>query len=288
MKDYYKILGVSESATEDEIKSAYKTLAKKFHPDRNHGNKQSEEKFKEMSEAYNVLSDSKKRKEYDTMRRFGQRGNGAGYQDNFSGFDMNDFMKNFRTAGKSYGFGQRDSFADILDDMFFGGSGQKQENHVELSIPFQRSITGGDVEFIVNNPTQRTIRVKLPEGIKDGEQLRIHQPQTSDILLTVRVQPDAYFSRKGNDIYIEIPVNCAQLVLGSSVKVKTVYGSQVEVKIPAGTQNGTVLKLSQLGVRHNGSKGDMFVTLALALPKNLTKKQKELFEAFAKEAGMKW
>lgn len=290
MKDYYKILGISESASEDEIKTAYKTLAKKFHPDRNQGNKQSEERFKEMSEAYNTLSDAKKRKEYDTLRRFGGGRSGTGYQnsDDFSASDLNDFMRNFKSSGKSYGFGGRESFADILDDMFFGNTTKKQEINVELAIPFQKSINGGDVDFAINNGIPQTIRVKLPEGINDGEQLRIHQNNSPDILLTVRVQPDPFFSRKGNDIYCEIPVNFAQMSFGSTVKVKTVYGSHVEVKIPVGTQNGTMLKLSHLGVRHGGKKGDMYVTMALSVPKNLTRKQKELLEAFANETGMKW
>lgn len=289
MKDYYKILGVSESASEDEIKTAYKTLAKKFHPDRNHGNKQSEEKFKEMSEAYNILSDPKKHKEYDAMRRFGGKGNGPSYQysDN-SESDLNDFMRNFKSTGKSYGFGNRTSFADVLDEMFFGDTDKKQEINIDLSVPFEKSISGGGVDFVLNHGTPRTIRVKLPEGIKDGEQLRIHQNNTPDLLVTIRVQPDSVFSRKGDDVYCEIPVNFAQLAFGSTVKVKTVYGSHVEVKIPIGTQSGTMLKLTHLGVRRNGSKGDMYVTLMLSVPKNLTKKQKELLEEFARETGLKW
>lgn len=290
MKNYYQILGVSDSASEEEIKTAYKTLAKKYHPDRNHGNKQSEDRFKEMSEAYNVLSDPKRRKEYDSMRRFGGRNrvNNNEYSDNFSESELNDFIKNFRGTTKSYGFENRPSFSDILDDMFFGNTAQAQEAHVELSVPFEKSIYGGDVDFVFNSGSSRTIRVKLPEGINDGEQLRIHQNNSPDILLTVRVQPDAVFTRKGNDVYCEIPVNLAQLVLGSTVKVKTVYGSHVEVKIPSGTQGGTMLKLSHLGIRHKGAKGDMYVTLILSVPKNLTKKQKEVFECFAKESGMKW
>ena len=290
MKDYYKILGVSDSAAEDEIKSAYKTLAKKYHPDKNHGNKQSEDKFKEMSEAYNVLSDSKKRKEYDALRRFGgrNRGTNSEYSDNFSESELNDFIKNFRGTTKSYGFGNQTSFSDILDEMFFGNTSQAQEAHVELSIPFEKSIYGGDIDFVLNAGTARTIRVKLPEGIKDGEQLRIHQNNSPDILLTVRVQPDPVFTRKGNDVYCDIPINFAQLVFGSSVRVKTVYGNYVEVKIPSGTQSGTMLKLAHLGVRHKGTKGDMYVTLTLSVPKNLSKKQKELLEEFAKETGLKW
>ncbi len=288
MKDYYNILGVSESASEEEIKSAYKALAKKFHPDKNNGNKRMEEKFKEMSEAYNILSDPKRRREYDTMRRFGGRSGSAsqGYSDNFSESELNDFIKNFKGAGKSYGFGGGASFSEILDEMFFGSSAQSPKTHMELSVPFEKSILGGDVDFVMQGG--KKIRVRLPEGINDGEQLRIHQNQSPDILLTVRIQPDPFFSRKGNDIYCEVPVNLAQLAFGSSIRVRTVYGNHVDIKVPPGTQSGTVLKLSQLGVRQKGHKGDMFVTLALSTPKNLSKKQKELLEEFAKESGMKW
>jgi len=290
VKDYYKILGISESATESEIKSAYKTLAKKLHPDRNHGNKQSEEKFKEMSEAYNILSDTKKRKEYDAMRRFGGKKNGAYNEssNNYSDSELNDFMKGFKSAGKSYGFGSRPSFADILDEMFSGASTHKTEMNVNLTIPFDKSIIGGDVNFVVNQGTSQSLKVKLPEGINDGEQLHIHQNNAPDILLTIHVLADPVFSRKGNDIYCDIPVNLAQLVLGSTVRVRTVHGSHVDVKIPNGTQNGTMLKLSHFGVRHNGVKGDMYVILTLSIPKNLTKKQQDLFEVFAKETAMKW
>ena len=280
-------MGVSQSASDDEIKSAYKSLAKKFHPDKNHGNKQMEEKFKEMSEAYNVLSDPKKRKEYDTLKRFGgRRGNTSYSSDDFSESELNDFIRNFRGAGKSYGFGNDTSFSDLLDEMFFG-RGQSQEMQVELSIPFEKSIFGGEVDFATNRGSNK-IRIKLPEGIADGEQLRIHQNNGSDILLTVRIQSDRFFTRKGNDIHCELQVNFAQLVFGSSVRVKTVYGNHVEIKISAGTPSGTVLKLTHLGVKNKNKKGDMFVTLNLVVPKNVSGKQKALLEEVAKELGMKW
>lgn len=290
MKDYYKILGVSQSASDEEIKTAYKALAKKFHPDKNHGNKQMEEKFKEMSEAYNLLSDPKKRKEYDALRQFGGRRTNTSYSptDDFSESELNDFIRNFRGAGKSYGFGSSASFTDLLDEMFFGQSTRGQESNVELSIPFEKSIYGGEVDFVIQHGGGRKIRVKLPEGISDGEQLRIHQNNGIDIILTVRVQPDKHFIRKGHDIYCDISVNFAQLVLGSSVRVNTVYGNPIDIKIPAGTQSGTVLKLGGMGVKSKGKKGDMFVTLNLTVPANLSSKQKELLEMFAKDSGMKW
>jgi molecular chaperone DnaJ len=287
VKDYYNILGVSQSASDDEIKSAYKSLAKKFHPDKNQGNKQMEDKFKEMSEAYNVLSDPKKRKEYDTLKQFGGRRRNTSYSsDDFSESELNDFIRNFRGTSKSYGFGNDTSFSDLLDEMFFGRA-QTQEMQVELSIPFEKSIFGGEVDFAVNRGSNK-LRIKLPEGIADGEQLRIHQNNGSDILLTIRIQPDRFFTRKGNDIHCELQVNFAQLVFGSSVRVKTVYGNHVEIKISGGTPTGTVFKLAHLGVKNKNKTGDMFVTLNLVVPKNVSGKQKALLEEMAKELGMKW
>jgi molecular chaperone DnaJ len=138
----------------------------------------------------------------------------------------------------------------------------------------------------------KTIRVKIPAGISDGEQLHIRHAglgsPDGDILLTVRVQPDKLYTRKENDVYRDVPVNFAQLVFGSTVRLTTLYGGHVDVKIPAGTQSGTMLKLNGLGVRVKGKTGDMLVTAVLSVPGHLTKRQKELLEEFAKSTDMKW
>lgn len=284
MKDYYQILGISENATDDQIKQAYKRLAKQYHPDRNPGNAKFEEKFKEMSEAYNVLSDPKKRKEYDSMRRFGGR---QGFATSDADFDWRDFMKDFRSQAQ--GFGQSTSFSDIFDDMFFGsGRTRQKESEVEIRVPFLKAVRGGDVEFQYNNGNVRTLRVRLPEGIADGEKIRVNPVDGPSVLVTVRVQPDNSYSRKGQDIYFEVRLNMAQLILGTSIRVNTVYDNQVDVKIPPGTQPGTVLKLGGLGVKGKGKKGDMFVTVHASIPKHLTRKQRELLEEFAREVGLKY
>ncbi|MCK6543823.1 J domain-containing protein [bacterium] len=288
MKDYYKILGVPESASSEDIKAAYKNLAKKYHPDRNPGNKQSEEKFKEMSEAYNILSDVKKRKEYDTMRRFGGQGSGFSGSDNF---DLNDFMRNFGFSGQNASFRSSGGFSDLFDEMFFGKGGahtSEADQRVELTITFEKSIQGGEVDFTLRQHGNQNLRVKIPAGIQDGEVLRIQNPNIGSINLTIRVQPDKAFTRKGIDIYADVQANLAQLMLGSSVRVHTVYGNAIDVKIQPGTQPGTILKLSGFGVKTSRNHGDMYVTIKTKIPGHLNKHQKELFENFAKSLDLKW
>ncbi len=279
MKDFYKILGVSENASEEEIKSAYKKLAKQHHPDKNQGNKKSEDKFKEMSEAYNLLGDAKKRKEYDQMRRFGG-GRGFSGQGNHSSQDVNDLFKNFGFGGRQQGGG---SFNDLFEELFNGGNAQPQERTLELTIPFEKSISGGEVSFQVQS---QSMRINVPAGVADGEQMRIQHPSMGNFLITIRISPDKTFVRKGNDIYCELNVNFLQAVSGGVVRVSTVYGNKVEVKISAGTPGGTMLKLNGLGVKTSQGTGNMVVTVAIQVPKNLSKKQKELLDEFAR--NMNW
>ncbi len=275
MKDYYQILGVSESATTAEIKSAYKRLAKQFHPDKNPGNRSAEERFKEISEAYNVLSDEKAKRQYDAMRRTGGRVDA-------DGFDISDLFKGFG-FGRQYAGARSGSFGDIFEDLFAGQSPTRDDAY-EASIPWEKSIHGGDIEFEIGG---RRVKVNIPAGVEDGAKLNVRGP-AGTFILNIRVQPDSLFTRRGFDVYCEISVNIAQLVFGSKIRLRTVYGNKIDVRIPAGTQPGTSLRVSGAGIRDARASGDMYVRLQLTIPRNLTEKQKSLLESFAESLELKW
>jgi len=369
-KDYYEILGVGENAKAEEIKKAYRRLAKKYHPDANPGNKSAEDKFKQVSEAYDILSDPQKRSQYDQMRKYGSGVfMGAGGQ---QGGDFRDFFSGARRGGGatfSYedlgGFG---GLGDIFSKLFGGGvrsesyGPQKGEDvAVELEIPFEDAVAGGKTTiavpkvdtcktcrgtgarpgskrvtcsecagrgsvsfaqggFAVSRPCPRclgrgvltsdpcstcggqgTIRttkkylVNIPEGVSTGERIRLGgqgEPGVAggppgDIIIQFRVGPHRFFERRGVNVYCTIPLNIAQAVLGTKVKVETINGRKVELKIPAGVQNGASFRLKGMGLKKNGLKGDQFVRVEIATPKNVTQNQRRLMEEFAREGGLK-
>jgi len=275
MKNYYDILGVSESASTDEIKTVYKKLAKQYHPDKNPGDKAAEERFKEVSEAYNVLSDEKARRQYDSMRRFG----GGSAAD---GFDFSEFFKGFgfnrQYAGGSGGF------SDLFEDLFSHGGRRANAPSYEAQISFETAIRGGEVELQIDG---QRIKIRVPAGIEDGASLNVRGP-AGDFILRIRVHADSFFSRKGRDIFCEISVNFAQLVMGSKVRIRTVYGNRIDVKIPSGTQPGTSLRVGGAGIQDQSGKGDMFVRLNMIVPRNLSEEQKVLLQKFAESTDMKW
>ncbi|CUS83463.1 molecular chaperone DnaJ [Candidatus Kryptobacter tengchongensis] len=370
MKDYYKILGVSENATIDEIKQAYKKLAMKYHPDRNPGDKQAEEKFKEINEAYSVLSDPEKRKQYDQLRKFGAKFEGGGFP---GGFNFEDIFSNFRTGfGEGFNFTVGDSFIEDLLNQFFDrgeffrkgkrGAVKGDDINITVEIPFSTAVNGGEIYvdvprkevcsvcggtgakpgarvstcpvckgtgtisdvkgmFAFSRPcpncygrgkiiseicyscggtgqilTTRKIKIKIPAGADTGTTLRIKgegEPginggANGDLYVHIKVQDDKFFKRKGNDIYVEIPINIAQAILGSKIRIRTIHGNKVELTIPPGTQNGTTFRLKGLGVRSNGGVGDMYVTVRVEIPEKINEKQRKLIEEFAKEGNLKY
>lgn len=303
MKDYYDILGVSSEASDAEIKTAYKKLAKKFHPDRNQGSRTSEDKFKEISEAYDVLSDGPKRKRYDALRRM-RTGEASRMGETYDDGLRFEFAELFRDSvfggrgGRSYGSGT--TFSELLDEMFFGSEkndGPKpghQDVYAEISVPFLKAVNGGEVEFSYVQGARQTLKVKIPAGIEDGRQLRLKglgksgPGDSGDLLLTVRVQPDETFTRKGLDIHCDLNINIAQAVFGSTARIRTVYGDRIDVKIPPSTQSGTIFKLARLGIRAGDSVGDMFVVARLMVPNNMSRHQKELLKSFAESCGLEW
>jgi DnaJ-class molecular chaperone len=284
-KDYYEILGVSKSATQDEIKKAYRKLALQYHPDRNK-TKEGEEKFKEVTKAYEVLSNEEKRKTYD---QFGAAAfeQGAG-QGPFGGNPFGGqngqygpFTYTYSTNGQDFG-----GFSDPFDifEQFFGGAspfGNRARRPVySLTISFNDAVQGAEKQVTINGKSQK---IKIPPGVDDGSRIRFDE---YDIVISVT--PDSKFSREGYDIISEKEITFAQAALGAEMEVETIDGN-LKIRVPAGTQPGTLVRLSGRGVsRLRGSgRGDHYVKIKLTVPKKLTKKQKDLLEQFQKEESHK-
>ena len=359
-KDFYQVLGVSDSAGQGEIKKAYRRLAKQYHPDANPNNPAAAERFKEISEAHSVLSDVDKRKQYDQMRRLGAfdggptRGPrpggtrpGPGPEAGAEGFDFGDFG----------------GLGDIFSSIF--GRGRQEEPRSEsietvVEVPFRVAALGGKVTvnlqvtepcptcsgsggapgatwstcpeckgrgtisfgqggFAVNRPcpqcrgrgripsqpcptcrgvgevrTERQVNITVPPGTETGTRVRMRgqgqKAQAStpagDLLVTFQVQPDRFFHREGLDIVCEVPLNLAQAALGTRLRVRTVDGKKVVLRIPAGTQSGRRFRIKGQGVEKNGVKGDQLVQVQVTVPDQLTPEQQDLLKQFAQSAGM--
>ena len=356
-RDYYQVLGVAETATTDEIKKAFRRLAKQHHPDRNPNNPQAAERFKEINEAHDVLSDAAKRKKYDQLRRYGAfagagQGSGSGggpFQSSGVEFDLSDL-------GSFGGLG--DLFSSIFGRR--GGAGRMDdEDEIEavVTIPFRVAALGGKVPimlpmtevcptcsgsgakpgatvstcseckgkgtisfgqggFAVQRPcpvcrgkgkvpsqrcptcngsgevtVQKRLVITVPPGTDDGTRLRLKGQGTKgkgDVVVVLQVEPDRFFRREGAlDVVGVVPINLAQALLGSKVKVKTLGGRRVVLKIPPGTQHGQKFRIPGQGIERNGRRGDLFVEVHVTIPEHLTPEQEEAVKAFADKAGMK-
>lgn len=280
-KDYYDLLGVKKTATDEELKKAYRGLAKKFHPDKNKGNKDAENKFKEISEAYAVLSDREKREQYDRLGKEAFNFGGAGGQPfggaGFGGFDFSQFTGQFgggrarRTGGRKATSGSG-GFTDIFSELF-GGGGEPQRGgdiDAETTIDFRDAVLGTTLELqLPSGPT----KVKIPEGVSDGQKLRLRgkgQPSPNgagDLNLTVRVRPHPLFERRGDDIHIDLPITVAEALRGGEIDVPTVRGN-VRARIPTGTQGGQTFRLSGKGVKKKGGAyGDHYYRVQIVVPR---------------------
>ena len=310
-KDYYKILGVDKNATDDQIKKAYRKLALQYHPDRNPGDKSAEERFKEIGEAYAVLSDPKKRKQYDLM---GAEGFGRTYSEEeiFQGVDFDSILRDlglnldsiFGAFGGSFGrrrpkgtggFGGFGGFGD-----FSGARGPQagaprgQDMQMELPISLYEAVHGG--QRLVQVPTAsgsfERVTVKIPAGIGDGKKLRVKgkggaSPMggpAGDLFLIVKIQDDTGCKARGRDIHCDVTVPVSALVLGGKVEVPTPHGIK-KVKIKPGTQAASRLRLAGLGLPAFGKEpaGDLYCNLVPKLPSNPSKKVRKLFEALKEE-----
>lgn len=292
-RDYYEILGVSKSASDDEIKKAYRKLAVKYHPDKNPGDKAAEEKFKEISEANEVLSDKQKRARYD---QFGHAGVGGAGGDPFAGGNPfgaggNPFGGNYNFNGQSFNFDfGGGGLDDILGSIFgFGGSrrpARGADYRSSLTISFEDAIFGTTKTITVDG---KSIKLKIPQGIDDGMSIRLagrggaapEGGEKGDLYVQIRVKPHKHLTREGAIILSEEKISMVDAALGCEIDVETVDG-KITMKVPAGTQSGTPFKLSGHGVpfRADGDRGPHIVTVIVETPKNLTKKQKELLAEF--------
>jgi molecular chaperone DnaJ len=371
-KDYYRVIGVPENAKPDEIKKAYRKLAKQYHPDANPNDAAAAEKFKEISEAYSVLSDEDKRKQYDQMRKLGAFGGLGGFRP--GGTRPGGGGPGGPGPGGTFTFDDLDlgGLGDMFSSIFGRRGGQQQpggrpggpqrgENiEYQVEVPFKIAARGGTISvtlpvteecpvcsgtgakpgtpiitcpeckgagtitfgqggFGVTRPCpncygrgrvpqdpcdnchgqgqirqQKTVNVSVPAGVDNGSKIRISGQgekgagggPAGDLMLTFRVQPDKFFSREGMDVHVSVPINLAQAVLGSKIKVRTVDGNVV-LRIPPGTQNGTRFRIKGQGIEKGGRRGDQYVKVEVGVPENLSDEQRQQFEQFAETAGLR-
>ncbi|MBE6017263.1 MAG: J domain-containing protein [Lachnospiraceae bacterium] len=298
-RDCYEILGIKKNATDKEIKSAYRKLAKKYHPDTNPGDKTAEERFKEVTESYEILSDPEKRKLYDSYgyaafdgsmgddpekyareRSFRQRSNfsgGNGFREfRFEGGSMDDILKHMFSGGfggDSGSFGFRES--------------APADYHSEINVSFREAALGCEKVIRFDDGGIGTLKVNIPAGISEGQSIRLagkgeagRNGKKGDLLLKVHVSPDSAYTREGRDVYITQNIPVWTAALGGDAEFDTLYG-RVKCHVPAGSQSGKKIRLRGKGIvsmKNRNSYGDEYVVLNVQIPKNLTEREKELLK----------
>jgi molecular chaperone DnaJ len=298
-RDFYTVLGLDRNASEKEIKSAYRKLAKKYHPDLNQGNRQAEEKFKEVTEAYEILSDKEKRNQYD---RFGM----AMFDDTAGGYDYGRQSSSYGTDWS--GFGSSDSMDDLFGDIFgnifgeknnrnthYSGSywtnGARKTVNTELTIGFEEAVFGCDKILQISGANSRRIQVHIPAGIDEGQCVRINgngdsrNAEIGEIRIKIHIQEKPGYERKGMDLYTTQNIPFTTAVLGGEACFKTLDGT-VRCRIPAGTQSGSKIRLKGKGVvsmKNPSVKGDAYVTVGIEVPRNSTSEEKRILEQYARE-----
>jgi molecular chaperone DnaJ len=359
-KDYYQILGVSEDATPERIKKAYRRLAKQHHPDANPDEPAAAERFKEISEAYSVLSDPEKRKQYDRMRRFTpfEQFSGGGAPGAGPG-----------TAGRGFSFEDLGGIGDIFSSIFDFGRGRRrqtaqrgQDVEYTVEVPFRTAARGGQITvtvpvteecatcdgtgarpgttttkcpecggtgqvtldrggFAISRPcpacygrgeiatdpcpscrgtgqvtSQRRVNLRVPAGVETGSRVRMSGMgergpgggSPGDLIIKFDVKPDRFFRRRGLDVYCTVPINIAQATLGSKLRVRTVDGKHVVLRIPPGTDSGTKFRLPKMGIEKDGRVGDQYVEVKVTVPQGMDETSKDLMKELAKKQGIKY
>lgn len=297
MADYYELLGVAKTASDSEIKSAYRKLALKYHPDRNPGDQKAEEKFKEISEAYAVLSDTQKRAQYD---QFGSSGFHQRYnsEDIFRGTDFGSIFREFGFADH----GGRGGFDDIFSGFFGGGRGfgqgggfqqrqmRGQDVEYPLEVTFMEAYSGGErsIHFRLQDNTERELSIKIPVGVKSGTKLRIpgrgapsayQGGAAGDLYIIITIQDHPRMKRVEQDIEVPLPLKISEALLGATTSVETPQGEKT-IKVPAGVSSGTKIRLRGLGFSDNkGQRGDVFAVVSLRIPESLSQEQRKMAEA---------
>jgi curved DNA-binding protein len=307
-EDYYKILGIDKNASVEDIKKAYRKLALKYHPDRNPADKKkSEEQFKKISEAYAVLSDSEKRNQYDQFgsEQFNQR---FTREDIFRGVDISDILKDLGFGG------QRGDFSRIFD---FGGGGRRSRTQrvnpfedyysteqpipqkgrdlqYNLSITLEEAAKASEKKISLKKENRvEEVNVKIPVGIKSGQKLRlsgkglpgISGGPAGDLYLNIEVASHPIFTREGDDVLVDMPIKYSQAVLGTTLDVPLLSGLSKRIKVPAGTQDKTKIRLKGFGIPHcnETGKGDEFVRISIIVPKETNSRQMELMKRLSDE-----
>ena len=304
-EDYYKTLGVEKNASKGEIKKAYKRLALKFHPDKNKGDKVSEEKFKKISEAYAVLSEDEKRRQYD---QFGSEGfsNRYSQEDIFKGFDIGNIFEEFGFGnnifssffgggggkpGRTQGFSFNSGNGSFAGNSGFGNSGRAQEPQkaeMELTLTLEETVFGGKKTVAFNSGSGvDKIILQIPPGIEAGKKLKVkgkgpidrNTGQRGDLYCNITITPHLIFKRDGDDLIMEKEIKLTELVLGTTINITTLDKKKIELKVPPGSKNNSLLRVKGKGISKGTTNGgNLLVRLSAILPEKLTSQQKELFE----------
>ena len=284
-KDYYALLGVPETASEQDLTRAYRRLARELHPDVNPDKPDAEERFKEVSAAYDVLGDPAKREEYDELRRLQRAGGG----DTFAGGDGYTI--------RVEDLGDLGDLRDLFGGLFAGrGPRADAPRHghdveAEMSLGFEEAVRGTTATLTITaDGESRQATVRVPAGIEDGQLIRVpgqggrgrNGGPRGDLYVTVRVTPHRLFGRQGPNLTLRVPVTFAEAALGADVRVPTLDGDPVTIRIPAGTPSGRTLRVRRRGVP---GKGDLLVTVDVAVPQALSPEEREAVEALARAAG---